>query len=325
VRSNGASHTIRSHPCSNVRLQLSGRGGVHLLGVPFSSKGRTDGVALGPAALRDAGLVDGLSAAGVDVTDRGDVELGGAINARDPSSGLIDPTALVEMIRAVRAEVRAIRGAGAFPLVIGGDCPILLGCLGTRGLASPGLLFVDGHEDAWPPAQSTTGEAADMELGLALGVTVEGLPDSLASELPRLEPDRVVVIGPRDARELAEAGVSSISDVVQVVRPDAVAAAGADRVGADAVSHLARKGPWWLHVDLDVMSTESLSAVDYRQPGGFDWATLEALTRWALSGPRLIGWDVTIYNPDLDPNRTGARRIIRYLSQALGELGTPSG
>jgi arginase len=163
-----------------------------------------------------------------------------------------------------------------------------------------------------------------MELGLALGVTVEGLQDSLASELPRLEPDRVVVIGPRDARELAEAGVSSISDVVQVVRPDAVAAAGADRVGADAVSHLARKGAWWLHVDLDVLSTDSLGAVDYRQPGGLDWDALEVLTRGVLSGPRLIGWDVTIYNPDLDPSRTDARRIVRYVSEALGALGTRS-
>jgi arginase len=297
---------------------------VHLLGVPFSSNGRTDGVALGPAALREAGLVDGLSAAGVDVTDRGDVELGGATTALDPSSGLIDPTALVKTIRAVRAEVHAIRGAGAFPLVIGGDCPILLGCLGARGLASPGLLFVDGHEDAWPPAQSTTGEAADMELGLALGVTVEGLQDSLASELPRLVPDRVVVIGPRDADELTAAGVTSISDVVEVVRPDAVAAAGADRVGADAVSHLARTGAWWLHVDLDVLSTDSLGAVDYRQPGGFDWDTLDVLTRRVLSGPGLIGWDVTIYNPDLDPSRNDARRIVRYVSEALGAPGTHS-
>ncbi len=35
-----------------------------------------------------------------------------------------------------------------------------------------GVLFIDGHEDAWPPELSTTGEAADMELGFALGVTV---------------------------------------------------------------------------------------------------------------------------------------------------------
>jgi arginase len=303
---------------------LSGRAGVHLLGVPFNSKGRADGVALGPAALRDAGLVQALTAAGVDLTDRGELELGPATAERDPRSGLIAPAAVVEMIRAVRAEVQAIREAGAFPLVIGGDCPILLGCLDERGLAAPpGLLFVDGHEDAWPPALSTTGEAADMELGLALGLTVAGLSEGLATVLPRLDRDGAVVVGPRDQRELAEAGVTSLSDVVQVVRQDAVAAAGADRVGADAARRLAARGAWWFHVDLDVLSTDSLGAVDYRQPGGFDWDTLELLTRRALSSPSLIGWDVTIYNPDLDPKRTDAKRIVRYLSEALGGARHP--
>jgi arginase len=210
--------------------------------------------------------------------------------------------------------------------VIGGDCPILLGCLGVRGFVStPGLLFVDGHEDAWPPALSTTGEAADMELGLALGLSVGGLPEELASELPRLDRDRVVVIGPRDVRELAEAGVASISDVVHFVRHDAVTAAGADSVGADAARRLARRGAWWFHVDLDVLSTDTLGAVDYRQPGGFDWETLEILTRRVLKSPRLIGWDVTIYNPDLDPNRTDAKRIVRFLSETLRAIGTESG
>jgi arginase len=300
--------------------------GVHMLGVPFNSKGRADGVALGPAALREAGLVDALVAAGVDLTDHGDVELGPTTTERDPSSGLIDPNALVEMVRAMRTKVHAIREVGGFPLVIGGDCPILLGCLGDRGLASPpGLLFVDGHEDAWLPSLSTTGEAADMELGLALGLTVEGLPEGLASVLPRLDRDRVVVIGARDAQELDEAGVTSISDVVQVVRQDAVTAAGADHVGADAASRLAVRGEWWFHVDLDVLSSDSLSAVDYRQPGGFDWETLAILTRRALSSPGLIGWDVTIYNPDLDPKRTDARRIVTYLSEALGALAAQPG
>jgi arginase len=299
---------------------------VHLLGVPFNSKGRVDGVALGPAALRDVGLVQALIRAGVDLTDRGDVELGPTTTERDPTSGLIAPAAVVEMIRAVRAEVQVIREAGAFALVIGGDCPILLGCLDDGGLASsPGLLFVDGHEDAWPPALSTTGEAADMELGLALGLTVGGLPEELASELPRLDRDRVVVLGPRDRRELAEASVVPISDVVHFVRADALTAASADSVSANAASRLARSGAWWFHVDLDVLSTASLGAVDYRQPGGFDWETLEILTRRVLRGPHLIGWDVTIYNPDLDPNRSDARRIVRYLSDAFGALGIRSG
>ena len=84
-----------------------------------------------------------------------------------------------------------------------------------------------------------------------------------------------------------------------------------------ALSHPAVAGRTWYHVDLDVLATASLGAVDYRQPGGLDWVTLTALSRGALGNPTVAGWDVTIYNPDLDPDRAGAERIVRYVVEAL--------
>jgi arginase len=289
-----------------------------VVGVPFNSAGRTDGVARAPAALRRAGLVGSLRDAGLDIVDRGDVELGETGPERDPTSHIIAPAALAAMIRAVRASVEASLRAGAFPLVIGGDCPILLGCLGAPGNdAGRGVLFIDGHEDAWPPALSTTGEAADMELGFALGLTVAGLPDDLLREIPHLAGDDLVILGPRDERELAEAGVASIGDVVRIVRADALGA-DPEAIASDAAAALGRRAAWWLHVDLDVLPTESLGAVDYRQPGGLGWEALTRLSKVVLASPGLIGWDVTIYNPDLDPDGTDARRIVRYLVDALG-------
>ena len=73
------------------------------------------------------------------------------------------------MIGQVRDAVAAARGSGRFPLLVGGDCPVILGALSALQAdhGRPGLLFVDGHEDAWPPRLSPTGEAADCELGLA--------------------------------------------------------------------------------------------------------------------------------------------------------------
>jgi arginase len=179
-----------------------------------------------------------------------------------------------------------------------------------------GVLFVDGHEDAWPPDLSTTGEAADMELGFALGLTVAGLPDDLLKEFPHLSSDAVVVLGPRDERELAEAGVRSIADVVVVVRSDQLAAHPEDVASAAVASFGLRPG-WWLHVDLDVLSEDSLDAVDYRQPGGIDWDVLTRFTSTALALPGAIGWDVTIFNPDLDHDGTRARSIVHYLAAAL--------
>jgi arginase len=289
---------------------------VDIIGVPFNSSGTNDGIARAPDALRRAGLVEGIRDAGVDVLDSGDVALGPTSPRRDPTTHLISPMALVAMIRAVRARVEASLRTGSFPLVIGGDCPILLGCLGAAG-DEVGVLFVDGHEDAWPPELSTTGEAADMELGFALGRTGGGLPVDILQEIPRVAADAVVVLGPRDEVELAEASVSSIADFVKVVRPGQLAPQPEEVVSA-AVASFGRRPGWWLHVDLDVLATDSLDAVDYRQPGGIDWDVLTRLTRTALALPGAIGWDVTIYNPDLDPDGTGARRIVRYLADALG-------
>jgi arginase len=291
---------------------------IDLIGVPFNSSGTTDGVARAPSALRAGALVDAIRAAGLEIRDHGDLELEPPVPTRDPASGLIAPVALIAMIRTVRATVEASLRDGGFPLVLGGDCPILLGCLGAPALGDACLVFVDGHEDAWPPLASTTGEAADMELGFLLRLAVDTLPADLVAELPRLEPRRVTVIGARDAAELAEAGIPSIDRQVEIIRPGSVDPATADRLGADTVRRLARAGRPWLHVDLDVLGTSSLAAVDYQQPGGIDWATLLNLSQGALADGAVAGWTVTIYNPDLDPDRSGARAIVRYLVDALG-------
>jgi arginase len=291
---------------------------VQLLGVPFNSSGTSTGVARGPAAMRAAGLLDALLAAGVATTDGGDVALVEASPDRDPVSGIIAPGALGAMIGSVAEAVRTCREGGAFPVVLGGDCPILIGCLAASS-EDVGVLFVDGHEDAWPPHASPTGEAADMELGFLLGRTTE-LPPGLRSLIPQVDPRRITVFGARDEAELRDAGVSSIDEQIDVVRTDGMSATDIDGLGEDRVRRLDRLGRWWLHVDLDVLATSSLAAVDYPQPGGLDWPRLTALTRRALSSPNVVGWTVTIYNPDLDSDRTGAAAIVDYLAQTATEI-----
>ena len=76
---------------------------------------------------------------------------------------------------------------------------------------------------------------------------------------------------------------------------------------------------FWFHLDLDVLSTEALPSVDYRQDGGIGWIDLTSVARIGL-GASPIGWDVTIYNPELDPEGRDARRIVRFLADAIGLL-----
>lgn len=269
---------------------------IEVFGVGFNSNGTDRGVARAPAALRAAGLVGAVGG-----RDRGNVTFAGPRAERGPS-GLLAEEALVSMTGEVRLAVADSVARGTFPLVIGGDCPVLLGALAA---VPDGLLFVDGHEDAWPPRESTTGEAADCELGLALGLTTTSLPG-----LEVTEPGRVAVLGARDADELAAAGVTSLRDRVSRFCTDEDLHG---RVEEHTEAALARFGRFWLHVDLDVLSTVSLAAVDYPQPGGLDWGELATITRLALTTGSCAGMSVTIYNPDLDPSLAQARRIVGFL------------
>ena len=284
---------------------------VVLIGVPANSSGTVDGVARAPAVLRQRGLAAAL-ASRPGFSDAGDLALPAPQPGRGPS-GLLAEDALITMIGRVREAVSAARRGGRFPLVVGGDCPVILGALAGLQAESdrPGLLFIDGHEDAWPPRLSPTGEAADCELGLALRLFDADLAPQLRSVLPRIRARDVVAVGPRDGDELAAAGVPTLAGQLRaLIRPAEFASRGwAAAVGLAA--------PWWLHTDLDVLATSQLAAVDYPQPGGLTWSQLADITSAALAADGCAGWSVCIYNPDLDPGRDGAGNIISYLTRAI--------
>jgi arginase len=233
------------------------RAGLALIGVPANSSGTVDGVARGPAVLRQRGLA-GVLARRPGFTDAGDLALPGPVPVRGPS-GLLAEDALVAMIGQVAEAVGAARGGGWFPLLLGGDCPVILGALAAlqaeRGRV--GLLFVDGHQDAWPPLVSPTGEAADCELGLALRLFDAGLSPQLRGVLPRIDPADVAAVGPRDAGELAAAGVVSLDGQLGAL-------IGPSELTADsyAAALAGLPPPWWLHTDLDVLAPTELAALD---------------------------------------------------------------
>lgn len=286
---------------------------IGLLGVPTNSAGTIDGVARAPEALREAGLVEALEERAY-LHDYGDVNLPDPSPERDAETRVIDPHGLAALVIRVRDAVAPILDDGCFPLVVGGDCPVLLGCLAAaRRPGRIGLLFVDGHQDAYAPSESATGEAADMELAFALGTADASWSPELAAELPLIAPADVRVLGARDAAILRDEGVASLEDRVEIVDGDRLVA---DPAGATGAARSSLPVPWWFHLDLDVLSTDALPAVDYPQPGGLGWNELSVVVTTALHGEP-AGWDVTIYNPDLDPERIHAQRIVRFLGAAI--------
>ncbi|SDT07087.1 arginase [Brevibacterium sandarakinum] len=297
---------------------------VELIGVLFDGYGREGHQAGAAEALREAGLIASL--AGHQLVESHGLTLPASTPDRGPETSLINEPALLAMTEQVGDRVATAVAAGRFPLVYGADCTTLLGTIPALHREQPvGLLFVDGHEDTMPLDVSEDGEAANSEIGLLLGLTGRLLCGRLAERLPALERDELAMLGPRDAAWRKQFNVGSLRDVGVWMRDWREVAAEPETAGARAVTYL-QQGPrrWWLHVDLDVLDPDVFSAqglpdVD-DEPDGLTWHQLTAAVCAAVARGGCLGMSVAIYDPDQDPDRSDAPRILRFLSDAIAAV-----
>src|SRR5262249_15815765 len=115
---------------------------------------RPTGVERLPQALRAHGLVAGLQAGDAgrvpDLNDR-------YHPVRGPTTGLLNGGAIRDFSRALADAAGRLLDGGAFPVVLGGDCSILLGALlATRRRGWYGLAFLDAHADFYQPEAEPT-------------------------------------------------------------------------------------------------------------------------------------------------------------------------
>jgi arginase len=287
-----------------------------LLGAPWDCSGSGRGEQLAPTALRKAGL---SRLAGSDL---GDADCAITSTERDEQTGVL---ALPETVRAAQALAEALGSGlkvhpGRRPVVVGGDCSILLGILPAlrRHFGPVGLWFLDGHPDYLDGRTSETGETADMDLAVVTGVGADPLV-TLAGAPPMVPVGDAVLLGHRTVG--LDAG--SAEDVARLPadlrRIDAASVADdPERAGQHAASWLAESGRGaWLHVDLDVLDIPALPAVTYPQPEGLDWDQLAAVVGPLGRSPRLLGVSIADFRPDLDPTGELAERTVEFLDRAL--------
>jgi arginase len=273
------------------------------------------GVEDAPAALRQAGLRERLGARRVH-----SVPCPSAGDARDPDTALLRPDELGTMATRLADAVEGVLHAGALPVVVGGDCSILLGSmLALRRLGRFGLLYVDGHADFWHPSQDDLGEAASVDLALATG-RGPSVVTNLEGLAPLVRDEDAAVLGHRSAvnDSYLDEHIRDTAITVQdlaAVRRDGIEACTARALAAVARAEL---DGFWLHFDVDVMDDELMPAVDYREPGGLSWAEARHVVAAAAAHGRLTGMQLTIYNPALDaPGAPLAGRIVDLLAGSL--------
>lgn len=287
-----------------------------LIGVPTSAGAFAPGQELAPAALRAAGLVERLGAAGIEVADGGDRPVWRWRPDREhPRAQNLD--AVVEIVRETAGRVREAVDAGQFPLVVGGDCTLEIGTVAAHD-EDVGLVYLDLHPDLNVPDSVPPGTLDWMGLAHMLGEP--GAAAALRAAGPReplLRDDQVVLLGygpeqtqPWEREVIERRGLRAIAVDEVAADPEDAAARALAALHADRVL---------VHFDVDIVdyTDAQLSENAGRNEGLPLGTTMRALAR-LLADERVGALTITELNPQHGDEE--GREVARFVDALVAAL-----
>jgi arginase len=214
---------------------------------------RPTGVELLPDALKAAGLIEKLHA---DYAGRVSSPL--PYNSkRDEVTLLLNPETIKTFSIQLADVVSSAINSRRYPIVLGGDCSILIGnLLALRRLGRYGLFFIDGHVDFYQPEASLTGEVADMDLAI-----VSGRGPDILTNIDNLKPlvrdEDIILFGCRDREQAASFGSQDVRNTsihsfdLSYVKQRGIRTAASEVIKKIFNDELCG---YWIHLDADVLS-----------------------------------------------------------------------
>jgi arginase len=272
---------------------------IAIIAVPYDAGRLSVGVGLGPAALLEAGLANGLRADGHDVRE--------AVVEMPSQTAPHEMARVVAVQRALADLVRQAVGDGELPLILAGNCSTAVGTLSARP-PDAAIVWFDAHADFNTAETTTTGMLDGLAVSMATGRALCNLTATVPGFVP-VDESRVILVGVRDVDPPEEAALAG-SPIRRV------SAARASSVG-DTLRGLDQGGPpVYVHLDLDVLDPAAARANQYAAPGGLTPEALVAALRQVAAHARLFALAITAYDPAWD--RDGATR--RAAIDAVGAL-----
>src|SRR3989338_576130 len=286
---------------------------ITIIKAPLVSEEFFSGVSLMADALSKAGLVEALSA-----TVSTELPFPNWKLQRDPDTKILNPVEVANYSVLLADAVERDMGMGNFPLVVGGDCTILIGSLlALKRKQKAGLFFIDGHADFYQPGVSPSGETADMELGFVTGRGPDILTN-LEGHKPLVEESNTVLFGFRDEELIKQTGGQDVRKTgIHCVSLDDTRYYGFNNAVEGGIQKLTGVDTFWIHLDLDVLSDEVMPAVDYRMGAGLSAGELVNVLRRLMNTGKAVGMSTAIFNPTLDWDGTIAKNVVKLLAAGL--------
>ena len=302
-----------SEAVSRLGQMTSTNGGWGVLGVPSSVAAHWPGIEKAPQALRSAGLIRELSAAGVEVVDHGDRPVARWVADRPDRR----PNAwrqVVAVLGDARSALADLFAADQRLLVLGGECTVALAVVAAAvdRYDDVGLVYVDGGQDLMIPVDHPEEPILDA-MGVAHLLDLPGCVPELAAIGPRrplLTAEAVTFVGYGDEEEDIHGLVPSTRVPGREVFADP---AGSARRALDALP----QERLVVHVDVDVLDAFDLPLADIATYGsGLTLDRLTDLLRHLLADPRVVAMTLVEANPDHDPEGTSLARLVGALAAA---------
>lgn len=298
---------------------------IALIGAPSSAAAFLAGSEKAPGALRAAGLAERLQNAGYEVADFGDCaprlfaddeEHRRARNLPEIVAGLNDLKTRVEL--AVKS--------GAVVLVLGGDCAQVIGLLAgaRRYYKHVNLLWMDHDADLNTPASTPSGRIDGMVVAHIIG---RGAPELVRfyGESPLVREPDVTLFG-LERVDPPEQEFLTRSPMRHIYAAD-IRFKGGRAAAQNALAYVhADAHEFVLHLDLDVIANGDFSAVNVPDEagGGVSLEDTRAALREMVCHKNLLALDVAQYNPDKDPDGSGAKKLLDLLVDALAARLEPA-
>ncbi|MBS4007633.1 MAG: arginase family protein [Clostridium sp.] len=280
---------------------------------PLVSEEFFSGVSLMGDSLINAGLAEQLGIKSITQLPVPDCEY-----QRDPETKIINPCQVHDYSIQIADAVEKDCAAGYFPLLLGGDCTILIGAmLAMKRKGKCGLFFIDGHADFYEPSVSPSGEAADMELGFVVGRGPD-IVTNIENRKPLVEETDTVLFGFRDEERIKKAGGQDVRKTkIHCVSLEETRLCGFSNTVEVGIRRLNSVEQFWIHVDVDVLDDAVMPAVDYRMSDGLSVGEMVTTIQRLIKTGRAAGMNISIFNPTLDWDGSLAKKLVAIMAKGL--------